>query len=153
MSVKKYGWAIQENLLAQTNQSVISRTSEKTKIFIITSKCLNFFNNTATASWVAHVIRDFLTCYSWSYYSSKVNCFQQTPPTEVAAGDILQKSCSLKFLKVHRKIPVSESFIKRNFIKKKTLAQVFSCEFCEIYKDAFFTKHLWMTASSSSKKR
>ena len=25
-----------------------------------------------------------------------------------------------------------------NFIKKETLAQVFSCEFCEIYKNTFF---------------
>ena len=25
-----------------------------------------------------------------------------------------------------------------NFIKKKTLAQVFSCEFCEISKNTFF---------------
>ena len=25
-----------------------------------------------------------------------------------------------------------------NFIKKETLAQVFSCEFCEIFKNAFF---------------
>ena len=31
-----------------------------------------------------------------------------------------------------------------NFIKKKTLAQVFSCEFCEISKNTFFTKHLWL---------
>ena len=29
-----------------------------------------------------------------------------------------------------------------NFIKKETLAQVFSCEFCEISKNAFFTEHL-----------
>ena len=28
-------------------------------------------------------------------------------------------------------------------MKKETLAQVFSCEFCEISKDTFFTKHLW----------
>ena len=34
-----------------------------------------------------------------------------------------------------------------NFIKKETLAQVFSCEFCEISKNTFFTEHLWMTAS------
>ena len=27
-----------------------------------------------------------------------------------------------------------------NFIKKETLAQVFSCEFCEIFKKAFFCK-------------
>ena len=29
-----------------------------------------------------------------------------------------------------------------NFIKKETLAQVFSCEFCEISKNTFFTEHL-----------
>ena len=34
-----------------------------------------------------------------------------------------------------------------NFIKKGTLAQVFSCEFCEISKNTFFTEHLWTTAS------
>ena len=30
--------------------------------------------------------------------------------------------------------------------KKETLAQVFSCEFCEISKNTFFTEHLWATA-------
>ena len=34
-----------------------------------------------------------------------------------------------------------------NFIKKETLAQVFSCEFCEIFKNTFSTEHLWTTAS------
>ena len=34
-----------------------------------------------------------------------------------------------------------------NFIQKETLAQVFSCEFCEIFKNTFFTEHLWTTAS------
>ena len=33
------------------------------------------------------------------------------------------------------------------FIKKESLAQVFSCEFCEISKNTFFTEHLWTTAS------
>ena len=33
-----------------------------------------------------------------------------------------------------------------NFIKKETLAQVFSCEFCEISTNTFFTEHLWTTA-------
>ena len=35
-----------------------------------------------------------------------------------------------------------------NFIKKGTLAQVFSCGFCEISKNTFFTEHLWTTASN-----
>ena len=33
-----------------------------------------------------------------------------------------------------------------NFIKKETLALLFSCEFCEIPKSTFFTEHLWATA-------
>ena len=32
-----------------------------------------------------------------------------------------------------------------NFIKKETLAQEFSCAFCEIFKNIFFTEHLWVT--------
>ena len=49
---------------------------------------------------------------------------------------------------------VTEAAIQRcsieigcNFIKKETLAQVFSCEFCEIFRNTFFTEHLWTTAS------
>ena len=34
-----------------------------------------------------------------------------------------------------------------NFIKKETLAQVFSSEFCEISKNTLFTEHLRATAS------
>ena len=34
-----------------------------------------------------------------------------------------------------------------NFIKKKILTRVFSCEFCETSKSTFFTEHLWTTAS------
>ena len=34
-----------------------------------------------------------------------------------------------------------------NFIKKETLAQVFSRELCEISKNTFFTEHLRITAS------
>ena len=36
-------------------------------------------------------------------------------------------------------------------IKKETLVQVFSCEFCEIFKNTFFTEHLRTTASTSNK--
>ena len=37
-----------------------------------------------------------------------------------------------------------EGFSK--FIKKEALAQVFSCEFCEIFKNIYFTEHLQATA-------
>ena len=34
-----------------------------------------------------------------------------------------------------------------NFIKKETLVQAFSCEFCEISMNAFYIEHLRATAS------
>ena len=34
-----------------------------------------------------------------------------------------------------------------SFIKKEILAQVLSCEFCEIFKNTFFAEQLWTTAS------
>ena len=39
-------------------------------MFNITSKYFSFFNNKPPASWIAHITRDFLTCYSCWYYSS-----------------------------------------------------------------------------------
>ena len=39
--------------------------------------------------------------------------------------------------------------LQENFIKKETLAQVFSCEFYEIFKNTFFTENLRTTASDS----
>ena len=38
------------------------------KMFNITSKYFSFFNNKPTASWVDHITRDFLTCYSRSMH-------------------------------------------------------------------------------------
>ena len=34
--------------------------------------------------------------------------------------------------------------------QKETLAHVFSCEFCEISRNTFFTEHVWTTASISN---
>ena len=50
------------------------------------------------------------------------------------------------------KRPVPEPFFNKaagvawNSINKETLAQVFSCEFCEIFKNTYFTEHLRTTA-------
>ena len=38
-----------------------------------------------------------------------------------------------------------------NFIQREALAQVLSCKFCEIFKNTFFTEHLWTTASMTLK--
>ena len=39
-------------------------------------------------------------------------------------------------------------YLASSFTKKEALAQVFSCEFCEILKNTFFTENLWTIASS-----
>ena len=71
MSVEKCGWTIQKNLFAYTNlDSVVSYTCENSKMFNITPRYSSFFNNKTPVSWVTHITKDFLTCYSFSYYSS-----------------------------------------------------------------------------------
>ena len=44
-----------------------------------------------------------------------------------------EKGVLRNFKTIHRKIPGPAC----NFIKKETLAQVFSCEFCQISKNTF----------------
>ena len=43
------------------------------------------------------------------------------------------------------------SFQACNFTKKETLAQVFSCEFCKISMNTFFTEQIQATASGLKK--
>ena len=40
-------------------------------MFNVTLKYLSILNNTPTGKWVEHIAIDFLTCYSWWYYSSQ----------------------------------------------------------------------------------
>ena len=66
------------------------------------------------------------------------------------------ESCSIKkdilknFAKVAGKHFCQSLFFNKvaglNFIKKETVAQVFSYEFCEIFKNSFFIEHLQKTA-------
>ena len=49
------------------------------------------------------------------------------------------------FLKISQNS--QENTCARAFIKKETLAQLFSCGFCKIFINNFFTEHLRMTTS------
>ena len=59
-------------MVGQFKKATFSHTRENSKMFNITSKYFSFLNNKPRVSWVAHKIRDFLTCYSSSYYNSMV---------------------------------------------------------------------------------
>ena len=70
---------------------------------------------------------------------------KQKQPPEV----FCKKRCSQKFHKTHRKTPAPDLFFNKvaglkpaTLSKKETLARVFSCEFCEISKNTFFTEQL-----------
>ena len=61
-----------------------------------------------------------------------------------------KKGCSQKFHKIHPKIHVPETLCQAkpcNFVKKESLAQVFSCECCEFFKNIFFCRAPPVTAS------
>ena len=64
--------------------------------------------------------------------------------TEAATEGVLRKvvlkgrkHCEFFSFRVFHEI--HRNFVVFNFIKKETLAQVFSCEFCKISKNIFFT--------------
>ena len=75
-------------------------------------------------------------------------CYWQKQPPEV----FYEKSFLRNFPKFTGKYQCQSLFFNKvagaacNFIKKETLAQVFSREFCEISQSTFFTEHLWTTA-------
>ena len=66
---------------------------------------------------------------------------------------VFQKRFSQKFRKIYRKTPVSVSRKPQacSFIKKETLTQVFSCEFCKNFKNTFLTEYLRETSSVMKK--
>ena len=55
----------------------------------------------------------------------------------------VRNRCSQKFRKIGRRLPCQSIF----------LIKVFSCKFCDIFKNTFFTEHLRATSSVSSIKR
>ena len=57
-----------------------------------------------------------------------------------------RKCSKIFFCNIHRKTPVLESLFNCIFIKK-SLQHVFSCEYCEIFKNTYFEKNL-QTAST-----
>ena len=75
--------------------------------------------------------------HSWMYISLHLIWFH-----EIDTKYVKKETSTIKKKGIQRKPEAC------NFIKKETLAQVFSCEFCEFSKNIFFTEHLWTTVSA-----
>ena len=74
--------------------------------------------------------------------------------SEVVTGGVLQQKVFLEISQNSQENTCARvSFLIKlqvsacNFIEIETLAQVFSCEFCEIFNNTFFTEHPLATAS------
>ena len=78
------------------------------KMFNITSKYFSYFHNKPPASWVAHITRDFLPCYSCSYCSYMI--------THCLGG--FSHTCLSKHF-ITEFIPLLLSILENIFIKSK----------------------------------
>ena len=84
----------------------------------------------------------YVTCYV--IYSCRTT-FKQS------FTDVFQDRCSKKFRNIHRKAPVLGSRFNKVsglkaciLIKKKTPKQVFSWDYCKIFKNSFSMEHLFI---------
>ena len=87
-----------------------------------------------TSTWMFFT---FFALYKW-YRAKRLIYLQKQSPRRVCEKGVLRN-----FAKFTGKYP-GGAWI---FIKKETLAQVFSCEFCEISKNTFFYKTPLVAAS------
>ena len=90
------------------------------------------------------------TPQSWNF-SLKSQAKSKVKLEKAFARRYCVKKMSQKCIKIYRKGPVPEIFCNRfpgqrstNLLKKErqTLALVNSCEFCTLFKNAYFIKHL-----------
>ena len=99
---------------------------------------------------IQNFIRKFLKKFSFSNNGKSLNQHQKQ-----SFRDILSKRCFQKFNKIHRKTSGRLSFLIQlqgstcSCINKETLAQAFSCEFCEISKNTFLHRAPLVAASAA----
>ena len=88
-----------------------------------------------TAASVHDTAKAFMVIFTTSTKTSEV------PYTEAATEGVLCKKLFLEISQNSQEKTCARVSFLMKFIKKETLAQVFSYEFCEIFKNTFFTEH------------
>ena len=105
-------------------------TWENLKMFNITSKCFSIFYNKPPASWVKHITRDLLTCYSCLYYSSMVQAVLHS------SYDIF----FLNFILLSKTLSKNMTFKKQTYVKVKSRFKVKTVILWYFICDAAFDK-------------
>ena len=114
-------------------------------VIIVVSRVISKFKNKKLSLWTLFLFQIQLKILSLIFFPRHLQCLRIViKPSEVVA-----RSCSVKkvFLEISQNsrektcarfsFSIKLQALARNFIKKETLAQIFSYEFCEISKNAF----------------
>ena len=130
------------------------------KCLVLPNKITDFFEFAKLRAYVPPCPFPFFTCLRAYNHPQNILRLTSIPYIAVFLWIICRSShrrCSLRkgvlrnFVKFTGKHLCRSVLFNRseacNFVKKETLGQVFSYEFCEISKNTFFTEHLWATAS------
>ena len=119
------------------------------KYLSILSVCFRILTE-YTAAKYCHWFKK-IYAYSWKSngnWDDLIRMFLFTPTLsiEAAVRRCFSNKCSSKFLNTHRKTSVLESLFNNGV----SSTQVFSCEYCEIFKNSFFYRTPPVAASVSS---
>ena len=141
-------------------------------LFLKKNMCNNIKNNTKILIFAVNILVSILPFRFYNLKAQKLfyrnwknipsiflwNCEYWTKKSTYAMLIKLRSShqrCSMKkdvlrnFTKFTGKHLCQSLFFNKVAGLLQTLAQVFSCKFCEISKNTFFTEYIWMTASKN----
>ena len=104
-----------------------------------------YISNSASQFAVEKINKNFIDLHNWGKVAIFLltKCFNMYYEQKQSPRRVLWKGVLRNFAKFTGKHLCQSIFFNKvagacNFIKKETLAQVFSCEFCEISKNTFF---------------
>ena len=108
-----------------------------------------FIIKVAGQGWQLYLKRDPVSwCFLWVLRNLEEHLFSFLTEHLWWLLLVLQNRCSYKFPDIHQKISLLKSLFNivrdlkgRNFNKKETPAQVFSCEYHKILKNSYFIEH------------
>ena len=109
----------------------------------MTYDCINLFIIKLADNDIWDICDDTCTCSMRCLLFT--NLVQQKQPPK----EFYKKSCCKTFCNIHRKTPMLRTSGLKIY-EKNIPTQVLSCEYCEIFKNIYFEKHLRTAASGSN---
>ena len=119
-------------------------------LFKFNSKDTTNFNDIFLVALLLTLNRSYTSCWCFHYWNWTSKCWLAFLSWgTLNIGRVywfMQSRSSHPVCSIEKGVFLKIRFQACNFIKKETQSQVFSCEFCKIFKNTF-TEHLWTTAS------